>query len=540
MALQKLRDLAARAGRWLGLQAPAPAPAHTTAIPGDRFDDMTWDEILAQAGALRDLIDELADRHDYAANLVRDMFMAAYKVNPQVRDQSEMDPSRLVNRQIIASVLGTPEFAELRRETAGDQYASAMAVIAQADHLRQAAEQARDAQEKADADAEARQAASQAQDTVRQAMADAEAEASPDGDVPDAAAQALDEAIAQAEQAEQDAGQAAADAGAALSAAEAGLRTAARQGASQAGEQAREEAALMDAWGIGHGELQKMDFEQRRRLAERLRSGKLREFAALIGRFRRMATGERARKVEGAPGELTGVTLSDDLGRLIPSEMAALGVPAARAAFAARLAENRLLTYLTTGTDRSGQGAIVAVVDSSGSMADRHAGGITREAWSKALVLSLLDQARAARRNLVVIYFGGVDPGTGECELQQFRFPADRAPSIGDVIEMAEFFLCGGTDFEAPLGVAGDLVMAEYNQAGKQGADIAFVTDGECGVSEQFMGAWQARKAQAGFRAGGSPSAARPSAVMTALCDNVREVEDLTEPAEIADMFRVI
>ena len=358
--------------------------------------------------------------------------------------------------------------------------------------------------------------------------------------MPAAAAEALEQAIAQAEQAGQAAGQAGAEAEAALSAAAAGLRAAARQGAAQAGEQAREEAALMDAWGVGHGELAKMDFEQRRRLAERLRSGKLRDFAPLIGRFRRMARGERARKVEGAPGELTGVTLSGDLSRLIPSEMAALGVPAMRAVFAARLAENRLLTYQTTGMDRSGQGAIVVVADSSYSMAEAHAGGITREAWSKALVLSLLDQARAAGRDLVVIYFGGRDPDTDECELQEFRFPAGRAPSIGDVVDMAEFFFRGGTDFEAPLGVAGDLVMAEYNGAGTQGADIAFVTDGACDVSEQFTAAWQARRAQAGFRVWGISLGTRPTAVMKALCDNVREVGDLAEPGEIADMFRVI
>jgi uncharacterized protein with von Willebrand factor type A (vWA) domain len=538
MALRKLRDLAERAGRWLGLTGPA--PACTTAVPGDRFDDMTWQETRDQARALQDLIAELAERHDYAADLIRDMFLAAYKVDPQVRAPAEMHPSRRVNRQIIASMLDAPEFTELRRETAGDQYAAAMAVIAQADQLRRLTEHAREAQDKADAGAEAQQAASQAQDAVRKAMADAEAQAGDDGDVPDGAAEALEQAIAQAGQAGQAASQAGDDADAALGAAAAGLRAAARQGAAQAGDQAREEAALMDAWGVGHGELQKMDFEQRRRLAERLRSGKLRDFASLIGRFRRMAHGERARRVEGAPGELTGVTLSGDVSRLIPSEMAVLGVPALRAVFAARLAENRLLTYQTRGIDRSGQGAIVVVADSSSSMAGKHAGGITREAWSKALILSLLDQARAARRDLAVIYFGGRDPGTGECELQTFRFPAGRAAPVADVIEMAEFFFAGGTDFEAPLGLAADLVVSDFTGDGKEGADITFVTDGLCDVSQEFMAAWQAGKAQAGFRVWGISLGSRPSPVMTALCDNVREVTDLAEPGEIADMFRVI
>ena len=527
-----LKDLAARASRWLGLTGPA--PACTAAIPGDRFDDMAWTEILEQATALRELIEELAERHDYAEDLVRDVFLAAFKVDPQVRDRAKMDPSRLVNRQIIASMLDAPEFSELRRETAGDQYASAMAVIAQASQLRRMTEQARDAQQAADAEAAARQAARDAEDSVREAMADAEAQAGPDGEVPDDAESAVTQAIEQATAAAQAADDASAQASRQLNGAEPGLRRVARQAAAEAGEQARDEAALMDAWGVGPGELQKMDFEQRRRLAERLRGGRIRDLAALIGRFRRMAAGERAHKVEGAPGELTGVTLSGDLSRLIPSEMAALGVPAARAVFAARLAENRLLTYLTTGTERRGQGAIIAVVDSSGSMDTAHAGGITREAWSKALILSLLDQARAARRDMVVIYFGSAT------ELKTFRFPAGTIPAIGDVVEMAEFFFAGGTDFEAPLGAAADLLEEEFLTAGQGGGDITFVSDGVCGVSPEFMADWQARKAQAGFRVWGISLGMAPSAVMTALCDNVRGVKDLTEPGEVADMFRVI
>lgn len=532
--MMKLKDLMARAGRWLGLASSAPAPAHTTAIAGDRFDDMTWQETLDQAGALRDLADELSERHDYAADLLRDVFLALYKAGPQVRDRAEMAPSRLVNRQIVASLLAAPEFAELRRDTVGDQYAAAMAVITQAGQLRELTEQAREAQQAAETAEAARQAERDAAEAVSLAMADAEAGTGPDGDVPGDAAAAAGQALALAEQAGENAGQAAAAAAAALSAAEAGLRATARQGAAQAAGEAREEAALMDAWGVGPGELQKMDFEQRRQLAERLRSGRIRDLAPLIGRFRRMAAGERARRVEGAPGELTGVTLSGDLRRVVPSELALLSIPAARAVFAVRLTQNRLLSYQTTGTDRSGQGAIIAVVDSSGSMETEHAGGITREAWSKALILSLLDQARASHRDMIVLYFGNKE------QLQEFRFPSGHAPSVADVIEMAEFFFDGGTDFEVPLGTAAGLLTAEYNQAGKQGADIVFVTDGSCGVSEEFMASWRDRKDLAGFRVWGISLRLAPTAVMTALCDSVRGIEDLADPAEVADMFRVI
>src|SRR6478735_9148304 len=52
-------------------------------------------------------------------------------------------PSRLVNRQVIAGLLESSEFTELRWETVGDLCASAMAVLAQAEAMRRILEQAR-------------------------------------------------------------------------------------------------------------------------------------------------------------------------------------------------------------------------------------------------------------------------------------------------------------------------------------------------------------------------------------------------------------
>src|SRR5260221_4894359 len=185
-ALAKLADLAGKAGRWLGLQAPA---RHTGAVESDRFDDMTWRDVTGQAAAVRELIEDLSERHDYAADLVRDMFLAAYKASPVVRPAGDMDPLRLVNRQAIAGLLASPEFAELRRETVGDPYASAMAVLAQAEAMRRMLEQARDAQQAAD---QAARAAQEQQDAAGAGEAGSEA-AGEAGERGQAAAQGADQ-----------------------------------------------------------------------------------------------------------------------------------------------------------------------------------------------------------------------------------------------------------------------------------------------------------------------------------------------------------
>jgi uncharacterized protein with von Willebrand factor type A (vWA) domain len=527
--LAKLKDLASRAGRWLGLGV---APAlQTGAVVADRFDAMTWTETLEQAAALRELAGDLADTHDYAADLLRDVFLAAYKAAPQLRERAAMDPSRLVNHQVITALLDSPEFAGLRRETAGDPYASAMAVLAQAAALRRMLAKAEDAQRAAQRAAQARQDATAAAQDVQQALDAAAGQAGEDGDVPDPAAGELQQAMAAAEAADLAAQDAAAAAGQALAAAAPGIRTAARAAAQQAAEAAREETALMRAWGIGPGELQRMSFAQRARLAGRLRGGRLGEWAQLIGRFRQMATGERARKTEHAPGELVGITLGDDLGRLIPSETAALGVPALRAAFAARYAERRLFIYETRGEAPAGQGAIIACIDTSYSM--RGAG----EAWAKACALALLDQARAARRDFAGILFSS--PG----EQMTFRFPAARPAPIGDVLDFAEFFYGGGTDFQTPLDAAADLLEAEYNGEGRMRGDIVLITDGECGVTEDWMRSWNERKARLGYRVFGVAVESRPGPVLEALADNLRTIADLTAPDAVhatAGMFRVI
>jgi uncharacterized protein with von Willebrand factor type A (vWA) domain len=528
--LAKLKDLAARAGRWLGL---APAAAHTAAVASDKFDVMTWRDTYAQAAALRELADDLASRHHYAAELLADVFLAAYKAAPQLHDPSEMDPSRMVNHQVAGSLLSSPEFAELRRETVGDPYAAAMAVISQGPALRRMLEQAEQAQSAADEAAAARRAADEAAAAVAAAMELAAGRADADGTVPGADAAGL--AISQAEQAAQAAEDASAAARQALAAAAPGIRGAVRAAAAHAAEVAWEEAALMMAWGIGPGELQRMSFEQRARLAARIRDGRLGQFAELIGRFRRMAAGQRARKTEGGPGELVGITLGDDLGRLIPSEMASLGVPALRAAFAARYAEQRLFVYETRGEEHTGQGAIICCVDCSGSMGHPRPGSgpVTGEAWAKACALALLDQARAGRRDFAGILFSSAG------ELATFRFPASRPARIGDVLDFAGLFYGGGTDFAAPLDAAADLLAAEYDADGRMRGDIVLITDGECGVTEEWMRSWQDRKARLGHRVFGISTGADPGPVLSALADNLRTIADLTTPDAASDIFRV-
>ncbi|QES43614.1 hypothetical protein DEJ49_23845 [Streptomyces venezuelae] len=482
-------------------RADTPAPVRegcTAAVVADRFDRLTWRDTYEQSAALRELADELGARHDCATDLLADAFLAAYQARPRLRERTEMTLSRMLNHRVIASLMESPDFAELHRETAGDPYAAAMAVLAQATALRRLLDGTRDAQERAER-------ADRAQNTAAEAH--------------------------RTQDAVQDAAQA-------LGAATPGIRAATRLAGARAAEAVREEVALMRAWGVGSGELERIPFDRRARLAERLRTSRLAAWAELIGRFRQMADGERARKVEHTSGELIGVTLGDDLSRVVPSELANLGLPALRAVFAARYAAGQLMLYDSEGEQTTGRGAVIACVDTSHSMYVEGPGGVTREAWAKACALALLDQARHGGRDFVGILFAAAD------KLRIFRFPADEAADIDRVVDFAETFLGGGTSYQRPLSAALELLAEEYDDAARTRGDIVLLTDDECDVTEEWMRDWNDAKHRLGFRvfglAVGAPPAAEAGSVLDALCDNLRVVEDFTDVHAAADLFRVI
>ncbi|MEV5168646.1 VWA domain-containing protein [Streptomyces werraensis] len=535
---ERLDALTQQAGRWLALSA-SPAERHTTAVVAGPYDRVAWRDVYARSAALRELAAQLLTRHAHAPDLLADVFLCAYQAAPRLRDSTVMAPSRLLHHQVVTALTQSPGFAALRRDTAGDAYAAAMAVLAQASALRGLLERSREVRERTGRADRARQEAEAAAAAVGEALRQAAEKADGQGQVPAPLAAAVRRAVGAAEAAEDEARREDGAAAQAMAAAVPGIRSAARNAASAAAEAVRQEAALMRAWGVDAGETERMPFEERARLAERLRSGRLARWAELIGRFRQMAAGERARKVEHATGELVGVTLGDDLSRVIPSELAVLGVPELRAVFAARYAAGELMLYDSRGEQGTGRGAVIACVDTSHSMYAEGPGGVTREAWSKACALALLDQARHAGRDFVGILFSAAD------KLQVFRFPGDPPARVTDVLDFAETFLGGGTDFQRPLGTAAKILEEEFDDASRARGDIVLITDDACEVSETWTRLWNEIKRRLDFRLFGiaiaTPGTATASgSVLESLCDNLRTVDDLTDVHTTADLFRVI
>lgn len=551
------------------------ARADYAVYTGDRADDVVLDGLLEDCTALRQLDEDLSERYD-AAGLVGDLWRAAYCRAPQVLAPGDIQPHAQINRAVASAQVGSPEHNLVRSTTTGDAYMAALAVVNQGTALRrmlrqleQQREQAQQVQQQADQAAAAAgnqpgngvgdgAGGDNEEETAEGAGEEGEQEGAEGAGQPgeEEGEEGESEGGEESEGAGQPAGEpeeseSGEESGGALEQAEqelaealaaADIRATARHAAQSAAEQLDDERGRAAAWGVEDTELHRMSADERMRLGDRLKSGKLAEFADLIGRFRQLARAQRSRRVEHARGEYVGVTLGDDLGSLIPSELANLAVPALRAEFAARYAESRLMVYDQRGEDRDAQGAIIALVDCSYSMSSADYGSgplggdedVTPEAYAKALALALLDQARASNpaRDFVAICFD-------ETVDAVFRFPGNRPVSHDDRVDFAERFAGGGTDFMEPLDEAMTILAAEHNTTGRQKADIVLITDGDAPIDEDWVNQWWQTKKQLGFRCFGVEIGSGDSPSVAALADDTRAIADLA-PASTADLFRSI
>jgi uncharacterized protein with von Willebrand factor type A (vWA) domain len=198
----------------------------------------------------------------------------------------------------------------------------------------------------------------------------------------------------------------------------------------------------------------------------------------LAGALRAQARAARRKRREKTASEVYRVARGgDDLGRLLPCELWALRHQVRRRDFLRRLVEKDLLQYDLIGDDHRGRGPMVICVDGSGSMAG------ARELWAKAVALALVDIARKEKRNARALVFSGPEVNLHSFDLlTKRRAGGGTRVDLDAVVQLAECFPQGGTDFEKPLVAALETVR---NQTFK-GADIIFITDGEAAISDAF------------------------------------------------------
>jgi uncharacterized protein with von Willebrand factor type A (vWA) domain len=521
-----------------------PDPQATSTVKQDAYDRDVFNDIRAMAPKVDKLVKDLSKDWDYAEDLMADIFTDLWQGDPRMRDKQDVLENRRANHEVLGHFRDTPEREQLRPLTMHDEYGTAMACVGAGAAIQESltdltAEKER-AKEAAEAAKEAREKAKEAMDALDGCFPGG-FQPGPGGEDPTltpeqaealAAAQAADEALTAAEAGQERATQHLTDQ----------LKQPVSQALKDAKDAAEEDEALCRAFGAADGEIKRMDFEERAALMKRLHESRLARFSAEIGRMRISLSGERMRRVTQARDEAYSVELSGDLSRVLTSELVKLVTnPMLKTKFTLDLANRRLLSRKYRGKERLGKGAIIALVDCSGSM-DRplhydpnQPDGMTCEAWAKGICLSLLDSAMRQKRDMEVILF------SSRSQQIRFSFPQGKA-SISTVLEMTEHFYCGGTNFEQPLDMALQLLISDYNRNGKPKADLVFMTDDGGSVSPEFTHRWLDAKERLQFRTFGMAIGAGVSTdgVLTTISDNVRSITDLMDTTAVADIFRTV
>ena len=281
-------------------------------------------------------------------------------------------------------------------------------------------------------------------------------------------------------------------------------------------EEVKDFLAQCPGAGFSYADLQAAGGEDFTALAQALRgNAAIQELARKMGRaYISEQRKKQTRIPQASRSEVHGTHRSDDVMRLLPSELLNLEDEALENLFYARLLEKQLQTYELQGTtlipgetteaQRKRTGPVVACLDTSGSM------GGTPLLTAKALLLAIANILRQEERSLHVLLFGAAD------EIREFALE-DPQHSAGLLHFLRQGF-GGGTNFEAPLARAMQII--EQHPAYEK-ADVLMISDGDCQLSDHFCQHLHQRKA------------ALDCMVYSVLCDGQRVADGFSDEVAV-------
>ncbi len=480
----------------------------TQVVEADRFDNNHYRTMRNKAGELDNLAkSRFADKHTWE-EIVQDEFLGLYKAVPQTRHQKEMRPTHKVNHAAMSRAYDTREWSELRTYTELDEWTSAMAAVEfglkLAEIFDEMEELAKLQGNMDDTDQKVSQAIAALEGMDE--MGDAEA-----------LLDDLQEALNAFGQASEDIDQG-------IKEHSNQIRQAARQAAKEAKDDTESAEALLDSFGTEPGALKRMDASARMELAARIRSNStLKELAEKVGRFVRLALAEQAQKIVHGVDEVHDVELGNDIHKVLPSELMNLSDPDLEILFLNDFVAGNLLQYQLRGKEKVARGAIICLIDSSGSMMG------SRETWAKAVGIALLHIAYKQKRDFYAIIFSSAG------ELLEFDFPKGRATPT-EVLEFAESGYHGGTDFMSPINRAIEVLEKQFSDEGSMKGDFVMITDGESYVTDEWLDRYHNAKEELAFRMyscliGGN------STVLQTISDQIYHITELARGDDVQEIF---
>ena len=452
-----------------------------------------YNDIVDQSPVMQQTLEEGEELLPTFKYLHQDIFLSLYKYKARVLPEVDMHISTRMNRGIISNLINTPEYISLRQTCRMDQFNAALGteIIGREaiDILREAIEKLKDLEQKKDA----MDRLMEEEEKIDELIEDI-------GDIDelieDAKRAGNGSLAAQLEQERQAKEQSVAtlkamankiaeDCDELIEDDELVSEVSTTMGSTltETGKQVQEVSELCEAWGLGTGENCQVAFQNKKDAIERIRrSSKLHKLTDLVGKFKESAIVEQKKKAKHGAVEIKGVTTGDKIQDTLPSDRMNLCNDITKCDFYRRMSEHGLLQYSKESNKQKNKGPIIVCVDTSGSMQG------DEEIWSKALTVGILEVAQMQKRDFAcIIYSSHAD--------KPIVIKKDEiAPQ--KIIDCAERFHNGGTSFEAPLNEALELI----KDSTFKNADIVFITDGDCYVSDNFSRKFKQIKEDKDFR----------------------------------------
>ena len=257
--------------------------------------------------------------------------------------------------------------------------------------------------------------------------------------------------------------------------------------------------------GIGDAELKKVPLRDQIALSEKIASDmKRKEIAEWTGRFKQIARKKQKSK-HNESMERSGVTIGNDIERLLPMELGLYTHPTTKNDFLRWFEEGQTMMYEQKGQEVLGKGPIILCLDQSGSMRNL-------DTQSKGFTLALMSIARRQRRDFCLILISN--------GIQVFKYEKGKIKS-SDIVNLSQTFLSRGTDFTLPLGKT----LSMINKSRFKQANVVFFTDGEDKMRDSFLEEFNKKKREMGFKVLSLLIGSNTNTVVM-FSDNVVQVQD--------------
>ncbi len=458
-------------------------------IETDSYDRELFGDLESESEGLGDLIGRGSALLPGFRPLMLDLFAAFYKHNVVFLPEEGVRRSSLMPRRFLLGVGRDPDYASLREDTVLDAYKSALAAMQMGEMILEWLKSGDGPGEKSlmrewETDRSERDAEeiSDESDTMEEVAGE-------EGETGDAFEKVRREKKSELDREEKALKKITDDLKKGHENMEVRIKGLVRSSMKETSDNVDNAEDELTSWSASMGAPGERPAGEKLDLAARLYSNeKLRRLSRLVGSLKEEMLRGRRKSWARRGSEVYDVAMGSDIGRLIPSELAALANAGLRADFKKRLLEGKLLQYSLR--DEKGRGPMVICLDGSSSMEGK------KELWSKGVCLTLLDIARRERRKFSVIVFssGGMPQRVFESSVGEGR--GGWGMKEKDVFELAGYFPGGGTNFEEPLDRALEILKGSKFRRG----DIVFITDGEAGVGDAWLEGFRRERARLGFK----------------------------------------